>query len=225
MKKFLSFISVVLFANMAFAQYSWTDAEVHTKDGKVFDGEAKLTMISQGINLSKEKLKYRTKSKKNKTKFQPTDIDYVIFTINYRERVNGERIVKTRTEKYIPVFLNNKQTRIGFVELMVDGNLQLVGRTVRVQNAGTWQPGVAGPSGLSAPVYMPGYMGSHNQVMILREGSKPQIFNQVSLTKSFRKRAMEYFEDCPVLKAKIEKKEFVKEDLQDIVNFYNSSCN
>jgi hypothetical protein len=61
--------------------------------------------------------------------------------------------------------------------------------------------------------------------MILRDGNKPQIFNQVSLTKSFRKRSMDYFEDCPILRAKLENKEFVKEDLQKIVEFYNSSCN
>ncbi|AUC80804.1 hypothetical protein CW733_01095 [Lacinutrix sp. Bg11-31] len=64
-------------------------------------------------------------------------------------------------------------------------------------------------------------MGSHNQVMFLKAGEKSKIFNQISLTKSFRKRAMDYFKNCTVLKNKIDKKEFVKEDLQDIVKFYN----
>ena len=181
--------------------------------------------MSEGVNFSKEKLKFRTKDKKSKAKYKPEDIDFAIFTIHYTERSHGDRIRKTRTEKYIPVFLNRKQTKLGFVELMVDGDLRLVGRTVLVQSGGGWTPGTQGPAGLGAPVYMPGFMGSHNQVMILRDGKKPQIFNQVSLTKSFRKRAMDYFEDCPVLRTKLEKKEFVKEDLQKIVEFYNSSCN
>jgi hypothetical protein len=67
-------------------------------------------------------------------------------------------------------------------------------------------------------------MGSHNQVMFLKEGEKPKVFNQVSLTKSFKNRAIDYFEDCPALQLKLENKEFVKEDLQDIVKFYNANC-
>jgi len=221
MKKVLISCGLIFFVNLAFAQYGWTDAVVHLKNGKVLNGEARISMMSAGINLAKEKLKFRTKDKKNKSKYKPEDIDYAIFTINYKERVNRKRVEKTRTEKYISVYLNKNQTKMGFVELMVDGDLRLVGRTVAVQSGGHFTPGVGAGA---APVFTPGFMGSHNQVMFLKAGEKPKVFNQVSLTKSFRKRAMKYFEDCPVLQSKIDRKKFVKEDLQAIVKFYNASC-
>jgi hypothetical protein len=41
---------------------------------------------------------------------------------------------------------------------------------------------------------------------------------------SFRKDLMEYFSDCPELATKIDKKEFKKDHLIEIVRFYNSYC-
>lgn len=222
MKIIFSTIAIFLLFNFSFAQYNWTDAEVHLKNGKVLKGEAKISMMSAGINFAKEKLKFRIKSKKNKSKYNPEDIDFAIFTVNYKERVNGKRIEKQRTEKYIAVYLNKKKTKLGFVELMEDGDLKLVGRTVMVNSGGGWvNNGVPG----AAPIYTPGFMGSHNQVMFLKDGKKPQVFNNASIFKSFRKRAIEYFKDCTSLVNKIENKEFVKEDLREIVRFYNTKCN
>ncbi|QXP79729.1 MULTISPECIES: hypothetical protein [Winogradskyella] len=207
-------------SNFTFAQYRWTDAVVYLKNEKVLTGLGAIPMMSDGINLKKEQLKFKTDKK---SKYKPEEIDSIVFTITYKERVNGNRIEKTRVETYIPIYLNNRQTKMGFAEILVDGALKLVGRTVSVQSGGGFMPTAGAPN--MAPIYHPGYMGSHNQVLILRDGETPEIFNQVSLTKSFRKRAMEYFEDCPVLKTKIETKEFKKEDLQDIIRFYNSNCN
>jgi hypothetical protein len=41
---------------------------------------------------------------------------------------------------------------------------------------------------------------------------------------SFKKDMADYFSDCPELAEKIEKKDFRKNDLEEIVRFYNSSC-
>ena len=209
-------------SNIAFAQYSWTEAVVYLKNDKTLIGLATIPMMSDAINLKKEQLKFRTDKKSKKSKYKPEEIDSIVFTITYKERVNKERIKKTRVETFIPIYLNKKQTKMGFAELMIDGPLKLVGRTVAVQSGGSWTPATGAPN--NVPVYNPGYMGSHNQVLILKEGETPKMFNQVSLTKSFRKRAMEYFSDCPLLQNKIDTKAYKKEDLQEIVKFYNSSC-
>ena len=209
--------------NISFAQYGWTEAEVHLKNGKVLKGEAKIPMMSAALNLKKEILRYRTGKKEKKEKYKPEEVDSVIFTIEYTERVDRKKVEKIRVETYLPIFLNKKKTKLGFVEILVEGKLRLVGRTVMVNQGGYWAPGV-GASSNSAPVYHPGFMGSHNQVMFLREGEKPEIFNNFNLFKSFKKRAMEYFKDCPLLRSKLDNKEFVSEDLQDIVRFYNSNC-
>ena len=46
------------------------------------------------------------------------------------------------------------------------------------------------------------------------------------LSKSFKKTAAEFFKDCPSIVEKIENKSYKKDDLEEIVKFYNSSdCN
>jgi hypothetical protein len=222
MKTYFKLLVFIISFNFSYGQYDWTDAEVYLKNGNVLNGEAKLTMMAAAMNLSTEKLKFRTKDKKNKSKYTPEDIEYVVFTINPNNRDKKNRVRTSRTEKYIPVYLNKNQTKLGFVELLVDGELRLVARTVSVNSGGGWtQTGAPG----SAPTYTPGFMGSHNQVMFLKEGEKPEVFNDANIFKSFRKRAMDYFEDCPSLVNKLEKKEFVDDDLREIVKYYNSTCN
>ncbi|SDS77614.1 hypothetical protein SAMN04489797_2393 [Winogradskyella sediminis] len=213
----------VFCSNFMFAQYGWTEAEVFLKNDEVLKGLASIPMMYGTVNLKKEQLKFKADKKSKKSKYKPEDIDSIIFTVTYKERIDGKRVEKTRIETYIPIYLNKKQSKMGFAEILVDGELKLVGRTIMVQSGGSWTPATGAPN--SVPVYNPGYMGVHNQVMILRPGTTPEIFNHVSLTKSFRKRAMEYFSDCPALQTKIETKEFKKVDLQAIVRFYNANCN
>lgn len=220
-KQIFFLLAFLLCLNLSFAQYGWTDAEVYLKNGKTLIGEAKIPMMSAALNLKKEQLKYKKDKKGKKSKYKPQEIDSIVFTIHYTERVNKKKVEKTRVETYIPVFLNKKKTKQGFVEVLVEGKLRLVGRTVMVQSGGMWVPG---PGVNAAPVYQPGFMGSHNQVMFLREGEKPVVFNQANILKSFRKRAMEYFEDCPSLRSKLDNKEFKMKDLQEIVRYYNSNC-
>lgn len=221
LRKFILGLLFLIFTSHINAQYGWTKAIVYLKNGKVLKGQASIPMMSAGINLKKERLKFRTSKKSKKIKYDPKEIDSAVFTIDYKEKNDGQRVNKARIETYIPVFLNEKKTKQGFAEILVDGELRLVGRTIMVQSGGTWQN--TGAPG-SAPTYLPGYMGSHNQVMLFREGRKAQVFNQVSLSKSFRKRAINYFSDCPSLQVKLDKKEYKKEDLQAIVRYYNSNC-
>lgn len=43
-------------------------------------------------------------------------------------------------------------------------------------------------------------------------------------SKNFKKAASTYFKDCPKLVAKIQIREFMKKDIEAIVDFYNSEC-
>ncbi|WP_336129350.1 hypothetical protein [Mesoflavibacter sp. CH_XMU1422-2] len=225
MKKILFILIILIFPLQLSAQYGWTNAEIYLKNGTVLKGEANLTMMSKDINLKKEKVKFRTNKNGKKSKYIPEEVDYIIFTIKSQEKENGKKITKTKKAKYIPIYLNNKQTKLGFAELIIDGKMQLVGRTVSVQRGG----GIMFPSDPnvpnSKPIYSPFYIFNHNEIMFLKEGEKPEVFNQTSLTKSFKKRASKYFKDCPILQNKIKNKDFKKEDLEAIVNYYNSSCN
>ncbi|WP_157811514.1 hypothetical protein [Lacinutrix sp. Bg11-31] len=47
-------------------------------------------MMSNGINLGKEKLKFRKEKKAKKSKYLPKEIEQVVFTVTYKEKV-GEK--------------------------------------------------------------------------------------------------------------------------------------
>ncbi|WJS95096.1 hypothetical protein NYQ10_01280 [Flavobacterium johnsoniae] len=45
-----------------------------------------------------------------------------------------------------------------------------------------------------------------------------------NISKNFKKTASDYFKDCPVLVEKVNAKEFKKDDIFQVVKFYNTKC-
>lgn len=45
-----------------------------------------------------------------------------------------------------------------------------------------------------------------------------------SITKNFKKAASDFFKDCPILVEKINNKEYKKDDIYNVVKFYNTNC-
>ena len=109
----------------------------------------------------------------------------------------------------------------------MDGKIKLVGRTVLYSNTtmthGPVSTNVNGDMIYFPPIYHH-HSGLHNSLLLVREGHNAIKINQVSLFKAFKKRATQFFEDCPSLVSKIENKELKKEDLILIVEYYNSNC-
>jgi hypothetical protein len=61
-----------------------------------------------------------------------------------------------------------------------------------------------------------------NEFYVLKEEEKiasPLITARIS--RSFKKRAMEYFSDCPNLVSKLDEGIYVKDDVKDVVDEYN----
>lgn len=230
MLKHLVLIAFLFFACKANAQYGWTEAEVYLKEGKLIKGLASIPMENADYSTfgkSKENLKFKTVKKAKSQKFKAEQIDSIIFTIKYDEKVDKKKVEKTRQAKYIPVFLDKKKKKQGFAELIVNGKIKLVGRTVSYSSSqmvhGPQSIGTNGDMIYLPPVYQQ-YSGLHNTLLLVRDGYNAIKINQVSLFKAFRKRASEFFGDCPTLVSKIESKEFKKEDLIAIVEYYNSNC-
>jgi len=63
---------------------------------------------------------------------------------------------------------------------------------------------------------------ARDELFIMQKGND-ELFDTGRFT--FRKDMMEYFSDCPALSKLIETKEFLKDDVAEIVNYYNSKCN
>ena len=112
MKKAIYILIILILPLQLSAQYGWTKADIYLKNVTVLNGEANLTMMGKGINLKKEKVKFKTNKKAKVSKYTPDQVDYIIFTIEYKEKVNGEKVTKTKKAKYIPVYLNKKTDQI-----------------------------------------------------------------------------------------------------------------
>jgi len=217
-KKLLSLILFLVFSN-AFAQYRWTEAEVYLPDGKIHRGEALLTVGAFG---GKERLRFRNVEKKKRTRTNPSflasEVDSVVFTVKYKQKVGRRRALKTRKEKYIPINFKKNNKKTGFAQLIYDGELKFVGRTTLAENTSSTKRLI--------PFYSSayGFFSNHDQFLLIKEDRKAKIFTGLSL-KKFYKRFEEYFEDCPLLIEKLENENLKKEDMKIIVDFYNSNCN
>ena len=216
MKNTLLLVSLVFLSFNIQAQYKdWTKAKIYLKDGSTLKGNARLTMLeskvrsavfgSKGENSfnlsSKEYLRYinfEIKQRKS-TKFTPEEVEKVVFDLDYK--LKGRRL--KRQAVYIPIIksINKKKTKFGFAELVIDGEVKLVKRTVSNTNYGS----------------------VFKESLLIRDNDMAIIFNYAEL-KSFKKRASEYFSDCPSLVSKVESKKYTRKDLEGLVNHYNDNC-
>lgn len=207
MKKALLLISLVFLSFNIQAQYKdWTKAEIYLKDGSTLKGNARLTMLESkagnSFNLSsKEYLRYINFEIKQRqsTKFTPEEVEKVVFDLDYK--VKGRRV--KRQAVYIPIIKskNKKKTKFGFAELVIDGEVQLVKRAVSNSNRGS----------------------VFKESLLVRNNGEAILFNYAEL-KSFKKRASEYFSDCPSLVLKIKDKKYTRKNLEGLVKHYNDNC-
>jgi hypothetical protein len=207
MKIKITLISLFLTA-ISYGQYDWTKGELVLKSGDTLKGQIKLPMISKNLIAfnGKEKVKYRKNRKSKKTKYDETQVKKVIFR-------------NSDTEVAYFEFIQTSEKKKGLFKIISSGKATLYARSVSITN--------------STPMYMGGPNGGtwnhwnysfsdFNEFYVLKEDEKlasPLITARIS--RSFKKRAIEYFSDCPNLVSKLEKKIYVKDDIKDVVDEYN----
>ncbi|MDO6598304.1 hypothetical protein Q4512_15375 [Oceanihabitans sp. 2_MG-2023] len=206
--KLITILFFVFVSHSLVAQYGWTDAEVFLKSGEVKTGQAFLPLQPyNAITISSnEMLKFRTDRKAKKEKYKPNQVDSVLFK------------VEDRVDKYTTMFISKKKKRLAFVQLIVEGNVAIVGRTEKtnmqtsIQNdENPWEQ-----EGPSASNYF-----NHNRLFLVKEG---EVLEKVKV-KGFRVRAMEFFADCDALVKKLDSKKMHKDNFYEIAAFYNTNCN
>lgn len=207
MKRVKIFFLVVFICitNSTFAQYdSWSKAEVHFKDGTIKTGEAKVPISgTKGPFYSNDKLRFRIADRKPVKLIEAKKIEKIIFKLSYTEKIKGKKIKRNRLATFITINKNKKKNKKGFAELIVDGKVKLLKRKVNY-NANN-------------------RISIITESLLVRNEDVPIAFNYAEL-KSFRKRAMDFFSDCPSLVSKIENKVLKRDDLITITEFYNN-CN
>ncbi len=202
MKKIVCLFCLIFIISNTQAQYKdWTEAKVYLKGGEVLEGRARLPMLEQKYSelaftqSSKEYLRFLQGKQRKSTKFEGKDVDSVVFSLK------RSQVKKSAT--YVPILKNKKRERYGLAELLIDGKVKFVKRTV--SNTG--------------------FGNTFKESLLLREGEEAVIFNYAGLgLNPFKKRASEYFNDCPDLVSKINDKKYRRKDLEALVRFYNSNC-
>lgn len=84
--------------------------------------------------------------------------------------------------------------------------------------------GPTGAAGFGAPMAMSS--GPVIYYYVSHEGDT-EVFKITSIgnfSKNFKKAASEFFKDCPVLVEKVNAKTFKKDDIEEVVHFYNKNC-
>lgn len=192
---------------VSYGQYDWTHGTLVFKNGDTIRGEIKLPMISKDIVAfnGEEKIKFRRDRESEKIKYDESQIDKVIFKNSDTEVAFFE---------YVKLSENKK----GLFKIITKGKATLYARSVSI-SSGTYINGVAmgGGSGMWSYSY-----SDFNEFYILRENeiiASPLITARIS--RSFKKRAVDYFNDCPTLVSKLEESTLRKEDIREVVSFYN----
>ena len=209
----------------SYGQYDWTPAKIHLESGETLTGEVRLS--KQGIPSiipAKDRAFYRKTEDAKIQKLYPSKIDRIVFTITFEVEEDGEKISKTRKAIYISTYLKKRKKRKRFVELIMDGKVKFIGRTVRISGSSGVTP-IFSHQGIAHMHY--NYFGSfvHNELYVWRNDELPKDLMQGSGFSSFKTRASKYFKDCESLIKKIKDKTYKSENLLEIVKHYNENCN
>ncbi len=157
-------------------------------------------MVSKNLIAfnGKEKVSYRPNRKSKKVKYGAEQVKMVIFKNSDSETAYFE---------YIPILENKK----GLFQVITSGKATLYARSVSVTSA-------SGPAG-GFQIYS---FNNFNEFYVIREGEElasPMI--TARLSRSFKKRAMEFFSDCPKVVLKLENRIYKKEDIKSVVDEFN----
>jgi len=168
-------------------------------------------MVSNSlISFSKqEKVQYRNTIESKKTKYDESQVKKVIFT-------NSDTAV-TYFE-YLQISKNKK----GLLKVISAGKATLYARSVRMSSStSTYMGSPSGGFWHNQSNSLNGFK-DFNEFYVIREEEKiasPLI--TAGALRSFRKRAMEYFYDCPILADKIDRGIYFRHNIKAAVDEYN----
>ncbi|SIS46713.1 hypothetical protein SAMN05421766_10244 [Zobellia uliginosa] len=180
---------------LSFSQYTWTDGEIILKNGEIIVGEIKIPMVSKDLVHFNGKSKVRVKNKLNgdRTVFDENQVELIKFKYSESE---------IAYYKYIPVSKKKKEIFC----IVTTGPVTLYGRAVGMTSSN------------------PGIISFHslNEFYAQRLGEEIATpLKTARPSKSLRKRAIEYFNDCPAIVYKLKSNKPSTDEIIAIVEEYN----
>lgn len=207
----MKFSFLILSISLLFMSYSqedgWHKGRIKLKSGAKREG---LVKVSKYGSANKAIIKFKQYKKAQEEQFTHVLVD-TLYLIDSK---------------------NNEETKFKFVELFKDkiylmkivseGKATIYGRQKQVT---LWAMGTPGYGPPITTFLVPFSVGKYNEFFAIRDGEEfPSAIITVDLKKGFKKKASEYFKDCPSLVEKIMKKEFKKKDIEKVGEYYNSKC-
>lgn len=200
--------SIIPFVN------KYKNATIYFRDGTVKEGLGKITLLD-------DKIKFKANKKADKEIYDYRELDKITFKEKKEDKTYQYKIFKKK---------NVKKPQYPLLEIEVIGNFSLFSKEV-TYTAST--PGFGGHSfsvgGNSFSTPATGgfnYSNTYKVYYITKKNSDEVyfIFDKKILGGKFIKSARKYFEDCPLLVEKINSKEFKRNDIIEIIEFYNKNC-
>lgn len=172
------------------------------RSGDSLEGLAKL--------VSNERIKFRKDRKYPKRTYNYREVSEIFINEAGRTKHYQYKVVERNADSYVKL-----------VEVISQGKLNLY----RVHKQGGYS-GMTHHMGAGMTMSMGGsynineyFVGEVGSDIVKRLTSTGNLFE-----RNFKKAAVEYFKDCPALVSKLEEKIFGKNDLEEIVGFYNKEC-
>jgi len=173
------------------------EATLFFKDGTEQSGWAKIT--------NSNKIKFRKQKGAKKKVFNSKELNSILI----KEGEDEKEYVYKKTDKH---------NKVELLRVVIKGKINLFEKITNGYMAG-------------APMAGGGMSGGHHYSISNYYVSRSDVYNVNLLFstgtlfgKSFKKKASEYFKDCPSLVKKLQDKVFRKGDLEKIVTYYNEDC-
>lgn len=200
LKKIGATLLFLLAVGTVFSQSGWINGEIFLNNGETKAGFVKINMVSKDLIAigGDQTVRFKPAGKGKKKKYRQPEIDHII--LKYPTADNASYF------EYVTVSDEKKE----LFRVVSTGTVILYHRHVRMSsNSG-------GTNGFISAT------NAVDEYYALRDGetiASPLITGRIS--KSFRKKAMAYFADCPSLVAKFENRTYRKRDVEKAVEVYN----
>lgn len=147
------------------------------------------------------------------------DSDSKIYAADLIDKIKINENGLTQTYRY----KKEKGNFALWLKVIVEGKVNLYKNDISGFNFGP-AGGAGFGGGFGAPMSMSSGPVIYYYVSHAGDTEVFKITSIGNISKNFKKAASEFFKDCPLLVEKVNAKTFKKDDIEEVVNFYNKNC-
>jgi hypothetical protein len=219
MKKYLSLIVLLFLFNSSFSQFGsrYEAVDIALKDGTNLNGFGKIENYD---------FKFKDLNKKNKQTIEFEDIISAKFTV-FSGKNKSVKKQFTLIGFALPPNFNNKIKHRLVEEIFTSDKIKIYGIYALEGGGTTMGPGNGGQVSTSNMRFGNGNGNNYQDYYCAVKNEKyPRtLYTFGNFIRSFRIMGAECFSDCKELSEKIKNKEFTKDNIKEIGDFYNEKCN